>query len=268
LERITESVDLGVKVTAQTTKDNYDYSYIAKQRLVSLEKRRKRYQRKMARQIKISNRRKKTKSKISKTYIKQAEIRSDFCHKTSRKLVDQENKSVLVFENLKTKNMTKKPKAKQDEHGRWLKNKAKAKAGLNKAILSKGWYKLVLFSMYKAKRENKVVFKVSPHYTSQECADCGHIQPKNRKTQESFKCCSCGHAENADINAAKVIKKRAINLIKHSGTELSKTGVLTNPDIGHGDTDKSLEGKPTKARVKKPSNRKELSKKKELTLCA
>jgi putative transposase len=122
--------------------------------------------------------------------------------------------------------------------------------------------------MYKAKRENKVVFKVSPHYTSQECADCGHIQPKNRKTQESFKCCSCGHAENADINAAKVIKKRAINLIKHSGTELSKTGVLTNPDIGHGDTDKSLEGKPTKARVKKPSNRKELSKKKELTLCA
>ena len=80
-------------------------------------------------------------------------------------------------------------------------------------------------------------------------------------------CCSCGHAENADLNAAKVIKKRAINLIKHSGTELSKTGVLTNPDIGHGDISKTLEGKPTKARIKKPRNRKEVSKKKELTLC-
>ena len=89
---------------------------------------------------------------------------------------------------------------------------------------------------------------MSPHYTSQECADCSH-------------------AENADLNAAKVIKKRAINLIKHSGTELSKTGVLINPDIGHGDTVKSLEGKPTKARIKKPRNRKELSKKKELVVC-
>ena len=86
--------------------------------------------------------------------------------------------------------------------------------GLNKAILSKGWYKLVLFSTYKAKRENKVVFKVSPHYTSQECADCGHTQPENRVTQASFVCCSCGHAENADLNAAKVIKKRAIKLKK------------------------------------------------------
>ena len=267
LERVTEGVDLGVKVMVQTTKGKYDYSDIAKQRLVSLEKKRKRYQRWMARQIKTSKRRKKTKSKISKTYIKQAEIRHDFCHKTSRKLVDQENISVLVFENLKTKNMTRKPKAKQDEHGRWLKNKAKAKAGLNKAILSKGWYKLVLFSTYKAKRENKVVFKVSPHYTSQECADCGHTQPENRVTRDHFVCQVCGHAENADLNAAKVVKKRAINLIKHSGTELSKTGVLTNPDIGHGDTGKSLEGKPTKARIKKPSNRKELSKKKELVVC-
>jgi len=90
---------------------------------------------------------------------------------------------------------------------------------------------------------------VSPHYTSQECADCSH-------------------AENADLNKAKVIKKRAIKLINHSGTELSKTGVLTNPDIGHGELSKTLEGKPTKARLKKPRNRKELSKKKELALCA
>ena len=114
----------------------------------------------------------------------------------------------------------------------------------------------------------KVVFKVSPHHTSQECADCGHIQPENRKTQDSFVCCNCGHSDNADINATKVIKKRAITFIKHSGTELSKTGVLTNKDIGHGDKHKTLEGKPTLAIIKKPSNRKKVSKKKEPPLCA
>ena len=268
LDEITEGVDRGVKIAAQTTGFGYDYQEIEKKRLISLEKKRKRYQRRMTKQVITSNRRKKTKSKIAKTYIKQANIRNNFCHQTSHSLVQKTAKKVFVFEDLKTKNMTKKPKAKQNEHGRWLKNKAKAKAGLNKAILEKGWYKLELYTTYKAYRAHKVVFKVSPHYTSQECADCSHIQPENRKTQELFLCCNCGHTDNADINAAKVIKKRAINLIKHSGTELSKTGVLSNKDIGYGDKYKSLEGKPTLAIIEKPSNRKEVSKKKELDLCA
>ena len=145
---------------------------------------------------------------------------------------------------------------------------SRAKSGLNKAILEKGWYKLELYTSYKVYRAKKVLFKVSPHHTSQECADCGHIQPENRKTQDLFVCCNCGHSDNADINAAKVIKKRAITVIKHSGTELSKTGVLTNKDIGHGDKHKTLEGKPTLAIIKKPSNRKKVSKKKEQPLCA
>ena len=268
LNEMTEGIDRGIKIAIQGTEKAYDYTEIEKKRLVSLEKKRKRYQKWMAKQVLTSNRRKKTKRKIAKTYIKQANIRNNFCHQKSHELVNKTDKTVFVFENLKTKNMTRKPKAKQDKHGRWLKNKARAKAGLNKAILSKGWYKLELYTTYKAFRAKKVVFKVSPYHTSQECADCGHIQPENRKTQASFLCCSCGHAENADINAAKVIKKRAVNLIKHSGTELSKTGVLTNPDIGHGDICKTLEGKPTLAVIKKPRNRKEVSKEKELRRCA
>ena len=42
-----------------------------------------------------------------------------------------------------------------------------------------------------------------------------------------FLCERCGHSDNADRNAALVIKKRAINLILDSGTELSDKGVLT-----------------------------------------
>ncbi|NBW56434.1 hypothetical protein EBR43_01345, partial [bacterium] len=40
---------------------------------------------------------------------------------------------------------------------------------------------------------------------------------------------SCGHLDNADRNAAIVIKKRAINLMLHSGTELTSKGVLVPP---------------------------------------
>ena len=59
--------------------------------------------------------------------------------------------------------------------------------------------------------------------------NCGHIHPDNRKTQSNFVCVSCGHTDNADKNAAIVIKKRAINLILNSGTELSSSGVLRSP---------------------------------------
>jgi putative transposase len=51
---------------------------------------------------------------------------------------------------------------------------------------------------YKAYRAGKAVFKVPAHHTSQECADCSHIHPDNRKSQELFICDNCGHTDNAD----------------------------------------------------------------------
>jgi putative transposase len=54
-----------------------------------------------------------------------------------------------------------------------------------------------------------VVF-VNPAYTSQECAECGHTDRKNRPNQGTFACRDCGViAVSADHNAARVIAKRA-----------------------------------------------------------
>ena len=94
-------------------------------------------------------------------------------------------------------------------------------------------------------------------FTSQECADCSHIHPDNRKSQELFKCENCGHTDNADKNAAEVIKKRAIKLILNSGTELSKRGVLL--DSGRGAKVKVRRGKSksTHAVVSKRQKRRE-----------
>ena len=48
---------------------------------------------------------------------------------------------------------------------------------------------------------------VNPAYTSQRCPACDHTERSNRNG-EIFKCKSCGHTDNADINAAKNILSR------------------------------------------------------------
>jgi putative transposase len=80
-----------------------------------------------------SHRRAKVGKLVGKAHRKIARQRRDFLHKESRKLVDRYQ--VMVFEDLQTCNLTKKPKPKQDENGKYLPNGAAAKGGLNKSIL-------------------------------------------------------------------------------------------------------------------------------------
>ncbi len=237
LSRHVVGIDRGIKRAVQTSYgqgDYYDLSPKEKKRKTYLEKRRNHYQKKLSKQTKGSNRRYKTKVRLSKRHSRIANIRDNFCHQISRKLVDNPTTQAIIFEDLGTKRMTKKPKAKQDAKGKYLPNKARAKAGLNKGILDKNWCKLEVYTKYKAKNAGKAFFKVAPNHTSQECAHCHHIHPNNRKSQTDFQCVRCGHTDNADFNASKVIKWRAIQLLRNSGTELSKRGVLSLGDIGRG----------------------------------
>lgn len=41
--------------------------------------------------------------------------------------------------------------------------------------------------------------------TSSPYTGCGHRDAGNRTIQDLFRCLSCGHSENADVNAAKTI---------------------------------------------------------------
>ena len=49
------------------------------------------------------------------------------------------------------------------------------------------------------------VIVVSARNTSITCSACGHLDRNSRRTQSEFVCVSCGHAENADANAARNI---------------------------------------------------------------
>ena len=47
-------------------------------------------------------------------------------------------------------------------------------------------------------------------FLSQDCSQCGHRSAENRRSQSNFTCVRCGHHENADVNAARVILSRAV----------------------------------------------------------
>jgi putative transposase len=225
LDKWVVGIDRGVARPIQTPHRYFkpDDNAIARQE--KRERYIKRLQRKLARQIKGSNRRGVTKRRIAGQHRAIRNVRDDFLHKASRALVN--DSKVVVLEDLKLKNMSRAARPKQcPETGRWLRNGASAKSGLNRSLLGVGLFKFEQFMRYKMEKANKPMFKVSAYNTSRECAVCGHTQEANRQSQATFHCQSCGRTDNADRNAACVIKKHAIRLIKDSGTELTSRGVL------------------------------------------
>ena len=109
--------------------------------------------------------------------------------------------------------MTAAPAPRRDTHGRYTANGAAAKAGLNKALLASALGRVKELLTYKAAQRNKLVLLVSPYNSSNECAVCGHTAPENRPSQAEFCCRACGHADNADFNAARVLKQRGIAML-------------------------------------------------------
>jgi putative transposase len=118
--------------------------------------------------------------------------------------------------------MTRKAKPKQDENGKYTRNGAAAKSGLNKAILRSMWGNITLFTKYKALRLEKLTIRIPSPGTSQECCLCGHTHPYNRKTQSLFVCARCGFTGNADYNAALVIKKRGIDALLNGAIKVKQ----------------------------------------------
>jgi transposase len=49
---------------------------------------------------------------------------------------------------------------------------------------------------------------VDPAYTSQMCAECGHVDKRNRVNQGLFICRGCGVVAHADRNASHNIAAR------------------------------------------------------------
>ena len=136
--------------------------------------------------------------------------RNDWIEKTTTRLA-REN-ILVVMEDLDIQAVTRKPKPKPDPNkpGQYLRNGAKAKAGLNRSILSNCWSRTLKRLKDKMDANGGRLVAVPAAYTSQTCHQCGHVASENRDSQAVFKCVECGYEANADVNAAMNILDRAL----------------------------------------------------------
>jgi len=162
------------------------------------EKKLEHLQQSLARKKLGSTRRMKAVKQIAKAHRKVANQRKDFLHKASHALVN--SYGLIVFEELQSANMSKRPKPKQDEQGTYMPNGAAAKGGLNKSIVDAGWAMFQKFCTYKAASAGRTVLTVNPKYTSQICSGCGTVCKK--ELSERWHSCECGTELDRDHNAA------------------------------------------------------------------
>lgn len=180
-----------------------------------------RLQRRLSRAAKGSANRNKTREALGKVRARERRRRQDFCKKIARELA-QKN-ALIVLEQLPVRNMTRrcKPAADPAKPAQYLRNGGSAKSGLNRAILSKGWYRFELALKSASRYSGTQVVKIPAAFTSQRCSACGHVDPKSRESQAVFRCTHCLRpAEHADVNAAKNILTAGLLAVSACGDNL------------------------------------------------
>jgi putative transposase len=143
-------------------------------------------QRKHARTTKGSKRRERAGQRVAKIHAKISDVRKDFLHKLSTRII-RENQTI-VLEDLAVSNMVKNRK-------------------LSRAISDLGWRSFR--AMLEAKsamygRDFRVISRWEP--TSQRCSCCGEIGGKKELAVREWECLFCGAIHDRDINAAINIK--------------------------------------------------------------
>jgi putative transposase len=179
-------IDLGIKTFAFMSNgekaESPDYS--------KPDRKIRKLQKKLARQVKGSNRRHQTRLKIAKKHNRIADTRKDFLHKLSTQVV-RENQSIIL-EDLNVSGMIKNRK-------------------LSRAISLQGWREFRVLCEAKSQkfgRQFTAINRWEP--TSQVCSDCGYTWGKLDLKVRTVTCVSCGLMHDRDENAARNIEKVGI----------------------------------------------------------
>lgn len=143
-------------------------------------------QRRMEKEIKGTLQRAKRRKVVARIHERIANRRTDFAHKTSRKLVN--TYGVIAFEKLAIIDM-------MSNHTKVFGNK------LNKSIADVAWSQLVQFTTYKAEWAGRSIVLVDPRNTSKKCSRCGLLVEKDLSVRV-HNCQHCGLSLDRDVNAA------------------------------------------------------------------
>ncbi|NEO77587.1 RNA-guided endonuclease TnpB family protein [Moorena sp. SIO4G3] len=206
-------IDLGIKDFAITYDGEKTSKFSNPKHLAKYEKKLAKKQRIAARNKKGSNRRRKAKKIVAKIYEQIGNVRQDYLHKLSRKIVD--NNQVVVVENLNVKGMVRNHK-------------------LAKAISDLGWGTFVNFLSYKCEKEGKVLVEINRWFpSSKTCSNCHYKIKELPLDVRTWTCPSCGTHHDRDGNAAKNIRAEGIRMLSSSGTgEVNASGEEVRPKRG------------------------------------
>ncbi|MEG5049858.1 MULTISPECIES: transposase [unclassified Microcoleus] len=168
-------------------------------------------QRRVSRKQKGSKNRSKAQLRVSKLHNKIQQRRESYQWDVANRIIKRSD--AVVVEDLQIQNMMKRCKPVKSESGRFLPNCQSAKRGLNSSIADASWYALTQKLEYLAVKSGKKLYRVNPRHTSQTCSKCKHID-KDSRNGEKFICTNCGHIDDANLQAARNVKVKAIETYK------------------------------------------------------
>lgn len=128
--------------------------------------------------------------------------RKYFLHNVSKHIVD--NYGTIITESLQVKNMVKNRR-------------------LAKSISDAGFGMFVDMLKYKSDREGRVFHRIDTFYpSSKTCSCCGVKKQSLSLSERIYKCDSCGHEHDRDLNASiNILNKGLCDLYSFSSDELS-----------------------------------------------
>lgn len=160
------------------------------------EKSLKRLQRRLSKTKKGSKNRIKRRNRGARKHLKVSRQRKDFAVKLARCVI--QSNDLVAYEDLMVRNMVKNRK-------------------LSKSISDAAWSAFRNWLEYFGKVFGVATVAVPPHYTSQNCSNCGEVVKKSLSTR-THKCLECGLVLDRDWNAARNILEIGLRTVGHTGT--------------------------------------------------
>lgn len=200
-------IDLGVKTFAVTSEEE---NFHIPKKLWKHEARVQFLQKKLSRQEKGSMRYEKNRQQLAKEHEKVGNIRKNFLHNLSTKLI-RENQSICL-EDLNVKGMM-------------------ANKKLARAIGRMGFYQFRSMLEAKAKwhgREIKIINRWYP--SSKTCSACGEIKSDLKLSERTFICPHCGLKIDRDYNASINILHKGLSMSCDIKTSKGRQKKKNQPD--------------------------------------
>jgi len=179
------------------------------------EKSLKRLSRRFSKTKKGSKNRAKFRNKLGRKHLKVSRQRKDFAVKLARCVV--QSNDLVAYEDLKVRNMVRRVRSCRlaSESNSPVRNRH-----LAKSISDAAWSTFRQWLEYFGKVFGVVTVAVPPHYTSQNCSNCGQVVKKSLSVRTHV-CHHCGHTQDRDWNAARNILEKALSTAGHVGTYAS-----------------------------------------------